>query len=215
MAISLKYWIPFSTVFYFFISGSRSSLKGCLSFTVNNAHSQKVATPSRHLLIPLSIAESMLPNWQASLPSRNTLLAPLSQHRSNEVATVLFRCCINSFLEPWISVIFRGWRVVAIVTSSSSLSSPCLLVFPIAFFDDSGFGKGPSPVSSSTSSASSSFHSRCDDTRFHRVPPPVPPQGQLTLILVPPVILWSIRFDFPLWFEYQLGNSLSLQNSIM
>lgn len=109
-AVSLKYWIPFSAIFHVFISGFRLSLKGYLSFTANNTHSQRVATLFRHLLIPLSIVESqaMLPSWQASLKSRSTPLAPLSQQRSNEVTIVLFGCCINSFLEPWISVIFRG-----------------------------------------------------------------------------------------------------------
>lgn len=126
-----------------------------------------MATRSRHLLIPLSIAECqvMFPNWQASLLFRDTLLALLSQHQSSQETTVSFGYCMNSFLMPWISVIFRDRRIVVTVTPSSSLSSPCLLLFSIAFLGGGGFEVGHLPGSYSTSSTS--FRSRREDTRFH------------------------------------------------
>jgi len=59
--------MPFFISVHFFFSGIRLSLKGYLSFTAN------------------SICFQMPPSWQASLLSSNTPLAPLSQHRSNQV----------------------------------------------------------------------------------------------------------------------------------
>lgn len=44
-----------------------------------------------------------------------------------------------------------------IETPSSSLSFPCLLVFPVAFLDAYGSEEGPSPGSSSTFSSASFF----------------------------------------------------------
>jgi len=111
----------------------------------------------------------MSPSWWVLLPSRDTLLALLSQQGSNKVTIVSFRCNVNSFLKPWISVIFRGQWTVVRVTPSSSLSSLYLLVFHLVFFSNGGFEEGPSPRSSSTSS-SSSFRSRCEDTCFHSWP---------------------------------------------
>ena len=82
-----------------------------------------------------------------SILSRDTLLVPLSQHQSNQVTTASYWCCIKSFLEPWISVIFWGRQIVVTVTSSS-LSSPCFLLFSVVFLGDGGFEEGPSPGSS-------------------------------------------------------------------
>ena len=156
-AISLKYCIPFSIVSHFFITGFRLSLKGYLSLTATNIRSQRAAAPSKHLLIPLSIDESlaMPPSWRTLLPSRDKLLASPSQQQSNQVTRVPFGYRVNSFLEPWASVISRGQRTV-IGISSSSFPSPCLLIFAFAFL---GSEKAPSPGSSSTSSSASSSSS--------------------------------------------------------
>jgi len=69
VAFSLKCLMPFSTVFHFLDSSPRLSPKGCLAFTANNICSQRVANLFRHLLIPLSIAES----WQCLLANFITI----------------------------------------------------------------------------------------------------------------------------------------------
>ena len=123
----------------------------------------------------------MLPSWETSLQSRNTLLALLSQHQSNQVTIVLFGYHINSFLKPWISAIYRGERVVVTVTSSSSASSPCLLVFSLPFSIMVVLGRDPQlylPLLF--------LFSILDMTTPVSIS--APPQGQLTLILVPPVV---------------------------
>jgi len=108
-------------------------------------------------------------SWRALLPSSNRLLTSVSQLWSYQVTIGPCGCCANSFLEPQISVIFRGWWVVVTVISFSLLSSSCLLVFPVAFLSDCGFVEGPSSGSSSASSVSS-FHSWCNHTCFHFCP---------------------------------------------
>ena len=115
----------------------------------------------------MSLWQSLQQSWQALLPSRDKLLAPPSQQWSNQVTTVPFRHRVNSFLEPWISVIFRGWQTV-IETSSSLHFSPCLLGFAFAFLSSE---EGPTPgLSPTSSSASSFFRSRWEDTCFHFLP---------------------------------------------
>lgn len=125
-------------------------------YMANSMHFQRMKAPSRHLLIPLSIAESlaMLASWQSSLLSTNTLLAPLSQPQSNKVTMGSFGCREKSFLESQISVIFRGQ--IVIVTMSSSPSSSSILVFTVAFLgiSDNGLVEGLSSMSSSSPSSS-------------------------------------------------------------
>ena len=73
---------------------------------------------------------------------------------------------------------------MVIETPSSSLSFPCLLIFPVAFLDDGGSEEGPSPGPSSTSSSASLavLEARTPASLSCLL------QGQLTLLLVSPVI---------------------------
>jgi len=144
----------------------------------------------------------MSPSWWVLLPSRDTLLALLSQQGSNKVTIVSFRCNVNSFLKPWISVVFKGHWVVITVTSSSSPSSPCLLVSSLPFSIMVVLGRAPQlylPLLF--------LFSILDMTTPVSIS--APPQTQLTLILVPPVVGQVWLGDFPLWFESQLGNIFS------
>ena len=59
---------------------------------------------------------------------------------------------------------------MVIETPSSSLSFPCLLIFPVAFLDDGGSQEGPWPGPSSTASSASFSRSRSEDTRMPFLP---------------------------------------------
>ena len=115
---------------HFFFSGIRSSLKGYLSFTAIIIRFQRVKDPFWHVLIPLSMAESlaMPPSWRASLLSSHTLLAPLSQHQGNQVTIGSFGWREKSFLRPEISFIFRDRSVIVTMSCSPPTISGLLVV---------------------------------------------------------------------------------------
>lgn len=144
-AYSLKQWMPFSISVHFFFSGIRLSLKGYLSFTASSICFQRVKDPFWHVLIPLSMAESlaMPPSWRASLLSSHTLLAPLSQHRSNQVTIGSFGWREKSFLRPRISFVFRDQSVMTTMSCSPPTLSG-LLVALLGVGDRDLIG-GPSP----------------------------------------------------------------------
>lgn len=173
----------FSLEVHFFILGIRTNLKGYFSYTANSIHFQRVKNSTWHPLIPLSMAESlvMLCSWWASLLSSNTLLAPLSQHCSNQVTTGSFGYGEKSFLKTWITVVTQplSWVVTVTMSSSSYYFSLLALlgVSDCALFEDSSFSiRDHSPGSSSSTfsssliaSSSSFFHSKqCDvHVNFH------------------------------------------------
>ena len=139
------------------------------------------------------------------LLSSHTLLVPLTQHRSNQVTIGSFGWHEKSFLRPQISFIFRD-RLVMVTMScylllfQEFLLSSWVLVTVILLGAPSPGLRGISPGSQSCSSgplfssslavsASSTFSSSsffCCESRF--VSFSVLLQGQLTSILVPPVV---------------------------
>ena len=137
--------MPFSIEVHFFFSSIRSSLKGYLSFTASSIHFQRVKDPFWHVLILLSVAESlaMPPSWRSPLLSSHTLLAPLSQHGSNQATIGSFGRREKSFLRPRISFIFRDRSVMVMMSCSPPALSGLLVV--LLGVGDRDLIEGPSP----------------------------------------------------------------------
>ena len=151
--------MPFSISVHFVFSGLRSSLMGYLSFTASSICFQRVKDPFWHVLIPLSMAESLVmpPGWRASLLSSHTLLAPLSQHQSNQVTIGSFGWRVKSFLRPQISFIFKDLSVMVMMSRSPSALSGLLVT--LLGVGDHDLTEGPSPGLSVASSGSRSHSS--------------------------------------------------------
>jgi len=133
---------------YQYISLSQASdhlWRGIFPLPVNSICFQRVKAPFRHVLLCLSMTGSlaMLPSWWAFLLSSDILLAPVSQHRSNQVIIGSLGWCEKSFLRPWISFIFRDWLVLVMM----SCSPPALsrLVVTLLGVGENDLLKGPSP----------------------------------------------------------------------
>jgi len=122
--------MPFSISVHFLFSSIRSSLKGYLSFTDNSIRFQRVKAWFWHVLICLSVAESlaMPPSWRASLLSSHTLLDPLSQCQNNQETIGSFGWREKSFLRPRTSFIFRDRSVMVMMSCSPPTLSGLLAV---------------------------------------------------------------------------------------
>ena len=128
----------------------------------SSIHFQSVMAWFWHVLIPLSVAESLAvsPSWRASLLSSHTLLAPLSQHQSNQVTIVSFGWREKSFLRPQISFIFRDRSVMAMMSCSPSILSELLVtLLGVGDYNLIGGLSSPSGCPGSRSCSSGPFSS--------------------------------------------------------